>query len=91
MKNAAKADDAALAAALESYHREKVTNNQTISERLKREHGIVMRFVLPSRMPPLRLDTIPARQPSNVAEKNLIYKGAGVHPSQSQLIKHVSL
>ena len=42
---AAKADDAALAKALESYHREKLTNNQTISERLKREHGITMRSV----------------------------------------------
>lgn len=42
---AAKADDVALAKALESYHREKLTNNQTISERLKREHGITMRSV----------------------------------------------
>lgn len=40
-----KADDAMLAKALESYHREKLTNNQTILERLKLEHGIDMRFV----------------------------------------------
>jgi hypothetical protein len=40
---AAKADDESLVKALESYHREKLTNNQKISERLKREHGITMR------------------------------------------------
>ena len=39
-KKAAKAGNATLAEALESYHREKLTNNYTISERLKREYGI---------------------------------------------------
>ena len=42
-ENVAKADDTVLAEALESYHREKLTNNEKISERLKREHGITMR------------------------------------------------
>ena len=49
-RKAANANDATLAEALGSYHREKLTNNQTISERLKREHGITMRSVSPSKI-----------------------------------------
>ena len=41
----AKADDTTLVAALESYHREKLTSNDMISERLKREYNITMRLV----------------------------------------------
>ena len=94
-ENAAKADDAALTEALESYHREKLTNNQKISERLKREHGITMRFVSPSHtLRPRSVLSIwidPVHHPSSVVGKNSTYKVVVVQPSQCRLIRHASL
>jgi len=40
----ASADDATLKDALLKYHREKLTNNRAISERLKAEYNIIMRY-----------------------------------------------
>ena len=40
-----KADDPTLRAALDKYHREGLTNDEKISERLTREYGIIMKCV----------------------------------------------
>ena len=78
---AAKASDATLAEALESYHREKLTNNETISERLKHEYGITMRFVSPSHAlrPHLVLSLEPDPSASSVKRrrKELGLQGSG--------------
>lgn len=51
----AAADDQALLAAFNTYHREKLTNNSIISERLLKEHNIRMRYVSKARGAPFFL------------------------------------
>ena len=51
-----KADDEVLVAALQGYHREKLSNNAKISTRLLADHGIEMRFAVLSFLPYFLLD-----------------------------------
>ena len=46
MVYAVKAEDPALIEALKQYHRELLSNNDTIAERLKADHNIIMRYAL---------------------------------------------
>lgn len=78
---AAKTDDESLVKALESYHREKLTNNQKISERLKREHGITMRLVSTYFIPSTAIENRLSASTVKRRRKELCLQGSG---SQTQ-------